>query len=108
MILVGFFGFTLGVALITWYATRRHEVTATPEGYFLGGRSLSAWVIAGSLLLTNLSSEHLIGLNGDAFQHTIAVTAWETTAALAMVLTARAVLPRSLRAGLTAIPHCLV
>lgn len=88
MILLGFIGFTLGVALITWYTTRRHEVMATPEGYFLGGRSLSAWVIAGSLLLTNLSTEHLIGLNGDAFQHTIAVTAWETTAALAMVLTA--------------------
>ena len=51
----------------------------------LGGRSLTAWVIAGSLMLTNLSTEHLIGLNGDAFKHTIAVTAWETTAALAMV-----------------------
>jgi solute:Na+ symporter, SSS family len=107
MILVGFFGFTLSVALITWYATRRHAVTATPEGYFLGGRTLSAWVIAGSLLLTNLSTEHLIGLNGDAFQHTIAVTAWETTAALAMVLTALVFLPRYLRAGLTTIPDFL-
>ena len=107
MILAGFFGFTLSVALITWYATRRHAVTATPEGYFLGGRSLGAWVIAGSLLLTNLSTEHLIGLNGDAFQHTIAVTAWETTAALAMVLTALVFLPRYLRAGLTTIPDFL-
>ena len=107
MILVGFFGFTLAVALVTWVATRRHEVTATPEGYFLGGRSLSAWVIAGSLLLTNLSTEHLIGLNGDAFQHTITVTAWETTAALAMVLTALIFLPRYLRAGLTTIPDFL-
>lgn len=107
MILVGFLGFTLGVALITWLATRRYHVTATPEGYFLGGRSLGAWVIAGSLLLTNLSTEHLIGLNGDAFQHTIAVTAWETTAALAMVLTALVFLPRYLRAGLTTIPDFL-
>ena len=107
MILVGFVGFTVGVALITWLATRRHEVNATPEGYFLGGRSLGAWVIAGSLLLTNLSTEHLIGLNGDAFQHTIAVTAWETTAALAMVLTALVFLPRYLRLGLTTIPDFL-
>jgi SSS family solute:Na+ symporter len=107
MILIGFVGFTLGVALVTWLATRHHRVTATPEGYFLGGRSLGAWVIAGSLLLTNLSTEHLIGLNGDAFQHTIAVTAWETTAALAMVLTALVFLPRYLRAGLTTIPDFL-
>jgi SSS family solute:Na+ symporter len=107
MILIGFVGFTVSVALVTWYATRRHEVNATPEGYFLGGRSLGAWVIAGSLLLTNLSTEHLIGLNGDAFQHTIAVTAWETTAALAMVLTALVFLPRYLRAGVTTIPDFL-
>jgi SSS family solute:Na+ symporter len=107
MILAGFVGFTLGVALVTWYATRRHHVTDTPDGYFLGGRSLTGWVIAGSLLLTNLSTEHLIGLNGDAFQHTIAVTAWETTAALAMVLTALVFLPRYLRLGLTTVPDFL-
>src|SRR5690606_21480684 len=107
MILGGFLGFTLLVAAITWLATRRHRVTSSPESYFLGGRSLSAWVIAGSLLLTNLSTEHLIGLNGDAVQHTIAVTAWETTAALAMVLTALVFLPRSLRAGLATIPDFL-
>jgi SSS family solute:Na+ symporter len=105
--LAGFVGFTLLVAVITWFATRRHRVTATPDGYFLGGRSLTAWVIAGSLLLTNLSTEHLIGLNGDAFQHTIAVMAWETTAALAMVLTALVFLPRYLRAGVTTIPDFL-
>lgn len=107
MTLAGFVGFTLLVALITWIGTRRHGVAASSENYFLGGRSLTAWVIAGSLLLTNLSTEHLIGLNGDAFQHTIAVTAWETTAALAMVLTALVFLPRYLRLGLTTIPDFL-
>ncbi len=64
------------------------------DAYFLAGRSLGFWVIAGSLMLTNLSTEHLIGLNGDAFNHTFAVTAWETTAALAMVLTALYFLPQ--------------
>ncbi len=107
MILAGFVGFTLLVAVITWLATRRHQVTQSSDGYFLGGRSLTAWVIAGSLLLTNLSTEHLIGLNGDAFQHTIAVMAWETTAALAMVLTALVFLPRYLHAGITTIPDFL-
>ncbi|MEX2124109.1 MAG: solute:sodium symporter family transporter [Woeseia sp.] len=107
MILAGFVGFTFCVALITWLGTRRHSVTDTPDGYFLGGRSLTAWVIAGSLLLTNLSTEHLIGLNGDAFQHTIAVMAWETTAAIAMVLAALVFLPRYLHAGITTIPEFL-
>ena len=75
---VSFLGFTLLVAVISYLYTRRDRMT-TWDAYFLGGRSLTAWVIAGSLMLTNLSTEHLIGLNGDAFNHTIAVTAWETT-----------------------------
>ncbi|KAA9131624.1 solute:sodium symporter family transporter [Marinihelvus fidelis] len=104
---VGFVGFTALVAVIAWLGTRRHQVGATAEGYFLAGRSLGPLFIAGSLMLTNLSTEHLIGLNGDAFQHTIAVTAWETTAALAMVLTALVFLPLYLRNGLTTIPEFL-
>ena len=77
------------------------------DSYFLAGRSLTGWVIAGSLMLTNLSTEHLIGLNGDAFNHTIAVMAWETTAALAMVLAALYFVPKYLRIGLTTIPEYL-
>lgn len=107
MIITGFLAFTGMVGVLTWWFTRQHHVTASADAYFLGGRSLTGWVIAGSLLLTNLSTEHLIGLNGDAFAHTIAVMAWETTAALAMVLTALVFLPRYLRAGITTIPQFL-
>ena len=103
---VTFLGFTLLVAGISYAYTRRDRMT-TWDAYFLGGRSLTAWVIAGSLMLTNLSTEHLIGLNGDAFNHTIAVTAWETTAALAMVATALYFLPRYLRMSLSTIPEYL-
>ena len=50
---VSFLGFTLLVAVISYVYTRRDRMT-TWDAYFLGGRSLSAWVIAGSLMLTNL------------------------------------------------------
>ena len=101
-----FVAFTLAVAFLSYLFTRKEELS-TSEGYFLGGRSLSAWVIAGSLIMTNLSTEHLIGLNGDAFNHTIAVTAWETTAALAMVAMALYFLPLYLKNGITTIPEFL-
>ena len=101
-----FVAFTATVALISYWKTRHDRMTST-EAYFLGGRSLTAWVIAGSLLLTNLSTEHLIGLNGDAFNHTIAVTAWETTAAVAMVITALYFLPRYLKSGFVTVPQFL-
>ena len=104
--LVSFFAFTASVAGISWWLTRKDRMD-TPDAYFLAGRSLTAWVIAGSLMLTNLSTEHLIGLNGDAFNHTIAVMAWETTAALAMVLMALYFLPKYLKIGLTTIPEYL-
>jgi len=76
-------------------------------GYFLGGRSLTAGVIAGSLLLTNLSTEQLVGLNGQAYTEGILVMVWETLAALAMVVTATYLLPRYLKGGLTTIPGFL-
>lgn len=101
-----FFAFTFLVAAVAWWKTRGDRMDFT-DAYFLGGRSLSAWVIAGSIMLTNLSTEHLIGLNGDAFNHTVAVTAWETTAALAMVLMALFFLPRFLKIGLVTIPDYL-
>ena len=103
---ISFFAFTATVVGVSIWMTRKDRMDSS-EAYFLAGRSLTAWVIAGSLMLTNLSTEHLIGLNGDAFNHTIAVMAWETTAALAMVLAALYFLPKYLRIGLTTIPEFL-
>ena len=47
------------------------------EGYFLAGRSLSGLFIAGSLLLTNLSAEQLVGLNGSAYGYNLSSMGWE-------------------------------
>lgn len=104
--ILSFAGFTLLVAVIAYLATRNTDEN-TSDGYFLGGRSLTAVVIAGSLLLTNLSTEQIVGLNGQAFSEGILVMAWETFAAIAMVITAIFLLPRYLKGGLTTIPQFL-
>lgn len=101
-----FIGFTLLVAIIAWYATRSTDEKSS-DGYFLGGRSLTAGVIAGSLLLTNLSTEQIVGLNGSAYKDGLSVMAWETLAAIAMVVTAIFLLPRYLKGGLTTVPQFL-
>lgn len=106
MAILSFVGFTLLVAVISYIATRKTN-EKTSDGYFLGGRSLTAGVVAGSLLLTNLSTEQIVGLNGQAYSEGILVMAWETLAAIAMVVTAVFLLPRYLKGGLTTVPQFL-
>lgn len=101
-----FLGFTLLVGIISYLATLGTDEN-TSDGYFLGGRSLTGVVIAGSLLLTNLSTEQIVGLNGSAFTEGVLVMAWETLAAIAMVITAIFLLPRYLKGGLTTVPQFL-
>ncbi|MBW1296655.1 solute:sodium symporter family transporter [Aquimarina litoralis] len=104
--IISFVGFTLLVAIISYLATRKTDETSS-DGYFLGGRSLTAVVIAGSLLLTNLSTEQIVGLNGSSYSEGILVMAWETLAAIAMVITAIFLLPRYLKGGITTVPQFL-
>ncbi len=106
MQILTFLGFTLLVAIISYLATRKTNESSS-DGYFLGGRSLTGVVIAGSLLLTNLSTEQIVGLNGAAFKEGILVMAWETLAAIAMVVTAVFLLPRYLKGGITTVPQFL-
>ena len=106
MQILTFLGFTLLVAIISYLATRKTNESSS-DGYFLGGRSLTAGVIAGSLLLTNLSTEQIVGLNGSAYESGLSVMVWETLAAIAMVVTAMFLLPRYLKGGLTTVPQFL-
>lgn len=102
--IASFLGFTLFVAVVSWYATRKTDEKSA-EGYYLGGRTLGAVTIAGSLLLTNLSAEQIVGLNGQAFEEGLMVMAWETLAAVAMVFTAIFLLPKYMKKGITTIPQ---
>lgn len=106
MAVLSFIFFTSLVGLLTYLITRG-KGTETSDGYFLAGRSLTAGVIAGSLLLTNLSTEQLVGLNGAAFADGICVMAWEVIAGVSLVLLALFFLPRYLAKGITTIPQFL-
>ena len=106
MTLISFLGFTLFAAFLTFLITRGDEKRSS-DGFFLGGRSLTFPVIAGSLLLTNLSTEQMVGLNGAAFKDGLCVMAWEVVAVIALVVMALFFLPRFLKAGITTVPQFL-
>lgn len=102
--IITFVGFTALVAVIAWCATRKTDETSA-EGFYLAGRSLGAITIAGSLLLTNLSAEQIVGLNGAAFKEGLMVMAWETLAAIAIIFGAIFLLPKYMKSGITTIPE---
>ncbi|WP_339716221.1 solute:sodium symporter family transporter [uncultured Kriegella sp.] len=103
------FTFLLFTGFVAFYATwkLRRDKLDSRDGYFLGGRSLTGIVIAGSLLLTNISTEHLVGMNGSAYRNGAIIVAWEVTSALALVIAALYFAPRYLKMGLTTIPEFL-
>ena len=107
--IISFILATAGVAIFTYRIVRgmKKSDNATEE-YFTGGRALGWPIVAGSLLLTNLSTEQLVGLNGAVFGDKALVgIAWEALAAFAMIATALVFLPHYLASGFTTTPAFL-
>ncbi|CAK0844538.1 unnamed protein product [Prorocentrum cordatum] len=97
-----FTAWTAAVAVITTIVVSKCMKSGADaaDDFFLGGRSLTWYIVAGSLMLTNLSTEQLVGLNGVIFADgCMAGVAWETFAALAMCLTAMVFVPVYARSG---------
>lgn len=76
MIIISFIIFAGLVAVITYFKTRNDNME-TSDGYFLGGRSLTAIVVAGSLMLTNLSVIQFVGQSENAYRNNLSVIGWE-------------------------------
>lgn len=104
--IVSFLFFTGLVGFVTWWLTRNDDHSSN-SGFFLAGRSLTFPLIAGSLLLTNLSTEQLVGLNADAYNDGLCVMVWEVVAVVALVLMAWFFLPRFLKSGVATVPEYL-
>ena len=101
-----FIAFTGLVALISWYKTKEENLS-TKEGYFLAGRGLSGLVIAGSLEMTNLSTEQLVGQAGQSYSTNMGAMSWSVNASIALLALALIFLPKYLKAGITTIPEFL-
>ncbi len=102
-IIVSFIIFSSVVGLITYFKTR-NDMLSTSDGYFLGGRSLTSKVIAGSLLLTNLSAVSFVGMSGQSYSQNMAVMGWEVGSGITLIIVALFLVPRYLKQGITTIP----
>ena len=96
------------MGLVGWISYQKTKGSVDDkDGYFLAGRGLTGTFIAGSMLLTNLSAEQLIGLNGSAYGFNMSAMAWEVTAGFATIVMALIFLPRYLSGAFTTLPGFL-
>ncbi|XP_051869406.1 sodium/myo-inositol cotransporter-like [Pristis pectinata] len=80
---------------------------STVSGYFLAGRSMTWVAIGASLFVSNIGSEHFIGLAGSGAASGFAVGAWEFNAVLLLQVLGWVFIPVYIRSGVFTMPQYL-
>ncbi|KAG8450218.1 hypothetical protein GDO86_002746 [Hymenochirus boettgeri] len=80
---------------------------STVSGYFLAGRSMTWAAVGASLFVSNIGSEHFIGLSGSGAASGFAVGAWELNALLLLQLLGWVFIPVYIRSGVYTMPEYL-
>lgn len=101
---VAFVAFVAFVVTVSMLASRRQH---SGRDYFLAGRGLPWWLIGFSLVASNISTEHFVGMAGKGYDLGLAIASYEWMAAITLVVVAVFFLPRFLRAGIYTIPEYL-
>jgi len=100
-----FLSFVCLVVGFSLYKSRKEE---TGEDYFLAGRNLTWPLIGFSLIASNISTEHFVGMSGQgAGSVGLAIASYEWMAAITLVFVALFFLPKFLRSGIYTIPEYL-
>ncbi len=100
-----FLALTAGIALITWWHCRAAGARGTDsKEYFLAGGGLSWVFVAGSLTLTNINTDTLVGWNGNQM---MIILWWELFGVAGLLLLAWVFLPVYYRLGCTTVTELL-
>jgi SSS family solute:Na+ symporter len=92
------------VAIVAVVVSRREHSAAD---YFLAGRNLPWALIGISLIASNISTEHFVGMAGSGVDFGLAIASYEWMAAITLVIVARWFLPRFLAGRITTMPEYL-
>ncbi len=104
---------TIGIGLLTWWKVRQmtRASAATASGHdnsskdvFLAGGGLSWLYVAGSITLTNLSTEQLVGMNGNQM---LLLAWWEICGFFGLMILAFVFVPVYYRHGVTTVTELL-
>ena len=88
-----------------WVSREKSGQAKNTSDYFLAGRALPWWAIGASLIAANISAEQIIGMSGSAWAMGIAIGVYEWTAAIALIVGGKYLLPIFLQRKIYTMPQ---
>lgn len=90
-----------------WVYRRRHRQHDQAKDFFLAEGSLTWWAIGASLIASNISAEHFIGMSGSGFAIGLAISSYEWMSAATLIIVAVFFIPIYLRNKIYTMPQFL-
>ncbi|HEY0653268.1 MAG TPA: sodium/sugar symporter [Chryseosolibacter sp.] len=97
------------VALYGYYVYQKKSKTSSGDSkdFFLAEGSLTWWAIGASLIASNISAEHFIGMSGSGFALGLAISTYEWMAAATLIIVAVFFIPIYLKNKIYTMPQFL-
>ncbi len=103
--------FILYFVLVSAYGyyiyNKKKSGTTDSKDFFLAEGSLTWWAIGASLIASNISAEHFIGMSGSGFALGLAISTYEWMAAATLILVAVFLIPVYLKNKIYTMPQFL-
>jgi len=90
------------------YHHKKKGQTTNTKDYFLAEGSLTWWAIGASIIASNISAEHFIGMSGSGFAMGLAIASYEWMAAATLIIVAIFFLPIYLKNHIYTMPQFLL
>jgi len=88
------------------YKTKKARQTSSKD-FFLAEGSLTWWAIGASLIASNISAEHFIGMSGSGYALGLAISTYEWMAAATLIIVAVFIIPLYLKNKIFTMPQFL-
>lgn len=89
------------------YHRKRKHTSGDTKDFFLAEGSLTWWAIGASLIASNISAEHFIGMSGSGFALGLAISTYEWMACASLIIVAVFFLPIYLKNRIYTMPQFL-
>ena len=103
-----FFIYFIAVTSYGYYIYhKKKSSTTSSKDFFLAEGSLTWWAIGASLIASNISAEHFIGMSGSGFALGLAISTYEWMSAATLIIVAIFIIPVYLKNKIVTMPQFL-